>query len=63
MIARTCSGGRRLIVLAALAAAQAEAGGVNYIVCDMVFGNIGFNEATRSIELFAEEVMPAFADA
>ena len=44
-------------------AAQSEAGGVNYIVCDMVFGNIGFDEATRSIELFAEEVMPAFADA
>jgi alkanesulfonate monooxygenase SsuD/methylene tetrahydromethanopterin reductase-like flavin-dependent oxidoreductase (luciferase family) len=44
-------------------AAQADEGGVNYFVCDMVFGDITFDEAQRSIELFAEEVMPAFADA
>jgi alkanesulfonate monooxygenase SsuD/methylene tetrahydromethanopterin reductase-like flavin-dependent oxidoreductase (luciferase family) len=43
--------------------AQAEEGGVNYLVCDMVFGNITFDEAQRSIELFAAEVMPAFAEA
>jgi alkanesulfonate monooxygenase SsuD/methylene tetrahydromethanopterin reductase-like flavin-dependent oxidoreductase (luciferase family) len=44
-------------------AAQAEAGGVNYIVCDMAFGHITFDEAMHSVELFANEVMPAFGDA
>jgi len=43
--------------------AQAEGSGINYFVCDMAFGDIAFTEAERSIELFAREVMPAFADA
>jgi alkanesulfonate monooxygenase SsuD/methylene tetrahydromethanopterin reductase-like flavin-dependent oxidoreductase (luciferase family) len=44
-------------------AEQAEAGGVNYVVCDMAFGNIAYDEARRSVELFAQQVMPAFAQA
>jgi alkanesulfonate monooxygenase SsuD/methylene tetrahydromethanopterin reductase-like flavin-dependent oxidoreductase (luciferase family) len=43
-------------------AEQAEEGGVNYMVCDLAFGDISFDEAERSLELFAEEVMPAFAE-
>jgi len=37
--------------------------GVNYYVCDFVFGTMSPEEAHRSIDLFASEVMPAFADA
>ena len=44
-------------------AAQAEGSGINYFVCDMAFGDITFDDARRSIDLFAKEVMPAFADA
>jgi len=44
-------------------AAQAEGSGINYFVCDMAFGDITAAEAKRSIELFAREVMPAFAQA
>jgi alkanesulfonate monooxygenase SsuD/methylene tetrahydromethanopterin reductase-like flavin-dependent oxidoreductase (luciferase family) len=44
-------------------AAQAEGSGINYFVCDMAFGDITFDEAKRSIELFSKEVMPAFAEA
>jgi hypothetical protein len=29
----------------------------------MAFGDITFDEAKRSIELFSKEVMPAFAEA
>jgi len=43
-------------------AEQAEEGGVNYVVCDMAFGHITFDEAMRSIELFTQEVMPAFSE-
>jgi alkanesulfonate monooxygenase SsuD/methylene tetrahydromethanopterin reductase-like flavin-dependent oxidoreductase (luciferase family) len=42
-------------------AAEIAAAGINYYVCDFVFGTIGFDDARRSIRLFAEEVMPAFA--
>jgi alkanesulfonate monooxygenase SsuD/methylene tetrahydromethanopterin reductase-like flavin-dependent oxidoreductase (luciferase family) len=44
-------------------AAQAEGSGINYFVCDMAFGDITFEEARCSIELFASEVMPAFTQA
>ena len=37
-----------------------EASGASYFVCDFAFGTIGFDEAMRSIDLFAREVMPAF---
>jgi len=34
--------------------------GVNYVLCQMVFGDMNFADAAHSIELFAREVMPAF---
>jgi alkanesulfonate monooxygenase SsuD/methylene tetrahydromethanopterin reductase-like flavin-dependent oxidoreductase (luciferase family) len=34
--------------------------GVNYMLCQMVFGDIGFDDAAASLRLFAREVMPAF---
>ena len=43
-------------------ATQAEGSGINYFVCDMAFGDITLAEAMRSVELFAREVMPAFAE-
>lgn len=42
---------------------QAEKAGATYFVCDFAFGTITHDEAMRSVELFAGEVMPAFADA
>ena len=41
----------------------AEAAGASYFVCDFAFGTISHDEAMRSAELFAQEVMPAFAGA
>ena len=38
--------------------AQVDESGVNYIACRFAFGDITFDEARRSIELFAEHVMP-----
>ena len=35
--------------------------GVNYVLCQMVFGDMNFADASHSIRLFAREVMPAFA--
>lgn len=40
---------------------EIEATGVNYYVCDFVFGRMTQEEAMRSVNLFAKEVMPAFA--
>jgi alkanesulfonate monooxygenase SsuD/methylene tetrahydromethanopterin reductase-like flavin-dependent oxidoreductase (luciferase family) len=34
---------------------------VNYSICRLAYGDLSFEEAGRSIELFATEVMPAFA--
>lgn len=34
--------------------------GVNYVLCQMVFGNMNFDDASHSIALFGKEVMPAF---
>jgi len=42
-----------------LARLQAETG-VNYVLCQMVFGSMSFEQAEQSIRLFASEVMPAF---
>lgn len=39
---------------------QAETS-VNYVLCQMVFGTMSFEQAEGSIRLFASEVMPAFA--
>ena len=38
-----------------------EEAGVNYVLCQMVFGDMNFSDASHSIRLFAREVMPAFA--
>ncbi|HYM73639.1 MAG TPA: LLM class flavin-dependent oxidoreductase [Stellaceae bacterium] len=45
----------------AFIAHEIEATGVNYYVCDFAFGTVSHGEAMRSTELFAKEVMPAFA--
>ena len=34
--------------------------GVNYVLCQMSFGDMNFDDASHSIELFGKEVMPAF---
>jgi hypothetical protein len=44
-------------------ASQAEAAGATYFVCDFAFGTISPEEVMKSVELFARDVMPAFADA
>jgi len=41
--------------------AEIEANGCNYFVPQMVFGDMTLKESLRSIELFAKEIMPAFA--
>jgi alkanesulfonate monooxygenase SsuD/methylene tetrahydromethanopterin reductase-like flavin-dependent oxidoreductase (luciferase family) len=35
--------------------------GVNYVLGQMMFGNLSFEQASNSISLFAREVVPAFA--
>jgi alkanesulfonate monooxygenase SsuD/methylene tetrahydromethanopterin reductase-like flavin-dependent oxidoreductase (luciferase family) len=35
--------------------------GVNYVLAQMMFGNLSFEQASTSIRLFAQEVMPAFS--
>lgn len=42
-----------------LARLQQETG-VNYVLCQMTFGDMNFADACHSISLFAREVMPAF---
>ena len=39
---------------------QQEAG-INYLLCQMVFGDMSDTDAARSLTLFSREVMPAFA--
>jgi alkanesulfonate monooxygenase SsuD/methylene tetrahydromethanopterin reductase-like flavin-dependent oxidoreductase (luciferase family) len=34
--------------------------GINYLLCQMVFGDLGRDDAQTSLQLFAREVMPAF---
>jgi alkanesulfonate monooxygenase SsuD/methylene tetrahydromethanopterin reductase-like flavin-dependent oxidoreductase (luciferase family) len=41
-------------------ASTAAATGITYFVCDMAFGSIPFEAASRSVDLFAREVMPKF---
>jgi alkanesulfonate monooxygenase SsuD/methylene tetrahydromethanopterin reductase-like flavin-dependent oxidoreductase (luciferase family) len=43
-----------------IARLQADTG-VNTVLCQMVFGDMNFSDATHSIELFGREVIPAFA--
>ncbi len=42
-------------------AEQTERAGANYLCADVAFGDIAFEEAARTVELFAEQVMPAFS--
>jgi alkanesulfonate monooxygenase SsuD/methylene tetrahydromethanopterin reductase-like flavin-dependent oxidoreductase (luciferase family) len=39
-----------------------ETSGCNYLVCHVHFGGMTHEQALRSLRLFAEEVMPAFAE-
>jgi hypothetical protein len=32
--------------------------GANYVLCRMAFGDLTFEESRRSVELFADQVMP-----
>jgi alkanesulfonate monooxygenase SsuD/methylene tetrahydromethanopterin reductase-like flavin-dependent oxidoreductase (luciferase family) len=41
-------------------AATVAATGISYFVADLAFGSIPFDAASRSVELFAREVMPRF---
>ncbi len=41
-------------------AEQIEATGVNYVLCRFAYGDLTFAESSRSAELFAKEVAPAF---
>src|SRR5207302_5035154 len=41
-------------------AEQIEASSATYFVCDFAFGSMSLDEARRSTELFASEIMPAF---
>lgn len=43
-------------------AAQREQAGFNYPILQFCFGNLGHDREIASLELFAEQVMPAFAD-
>ena len=36
-----------------------EVAGINYCLCRLAFGDLSLEESTRSVELFAREVMPA----
>jgi alkanesulfonate monooxygenase SsuD/methylene tetrahydromethanopterin reductase-like flavin-dependent oxidoreductase (luciferase family) len=38
--------------------AQVDLSGANYVLCRMAFGDLTFEESRRSVELFAERVMP-----
>jgi alkanesulfonate monooxygenase SsuD/methylene tetrahydromethanopterin reductase-like flavin-dependent oxidoreductase (luciferase family) len=44
-------------------ARQLDVAGANYLVADLAFGDMTFDEAARSAELLATEVMPAVAEA
>jgi alkanesulfonate monooxygenase SsuD/methylene tetrahydromethanopterin reductase-like flavin-dependent oxidoreductase (luciferase family) len=44
-------------------AAEIEASGANYLLSWLAFGDMTLAEQLRSVELFAREVIPAFADA
>ena len=41
-------------------ASQEEEAGINYFCADLVFGDITFEEASRTVELFESEIIPAF---
>ena len=41
---------------------QIETSGANYFCCDVAFGDLTPAESTRTVEIMANEVMPAFSD-
>jgi alkanesulfonate monooxygenase SsuD/methylene tetrahydromethanopterin reductase-like flavin-dependent oxidoreductase (luciferase family) len=41
-------------------AAERDEAGINYFCADLAFGDITFEEATRTVDLFAREIIPAF---
>ena len=41
-------------------AAQEQDAGINYFCADLIFGDITFEEASRTVELFESEIIPAF---
>jgi len=41
---------------------EIEEAGINYFCADLVFGDMTYAEAATSVELFASEVMPGFAE-
>jgi alkanesulfonate monooxygenase SsuD/methylene tetrahydromethanopterin reductase-like flavin-dependent oxidoreductase (luciferase family) len=41
-------------------AAQIQEAGINYFCADLIFGDITFQEAARTVELFEREIIPAF---
>ena len=42
-------------------AEHVQESGATYFLCDFAFGHMGRDEAMRSVELFAAEIMPALA--
>jgi len=38
-----------------------EETGINTVLCQMVFGDMRFDDASRSIDLFGREIIPAFS--
>jgi hypothetical protein len=40
-----------------------ETTGCNYVICAFAWGTLSHMQAMRSMRLFAQEVMPAFAGA
>ena len=42
-------------------AEQIETSAANYFICSLTFGDMTLDEALRTVELMAHEVMPAFA--
>jgi alkanesulfonate monooxygenase SsuD/methylene tetrahydromethanopterin reductase-like flavin-dependent oxidoreductase (luciferase family) len=43
--------------------AQIEEAGINYLLCRICFGDMSMSEASRTVELFSREVMPALTGA
>jgi hypothetical protein len=37
-----------------------EQAGINYFCADLAFGDLTFEEASRTVELFEREIIPAF---
>jgi alkanesulfonate monooxygenase SsuD/methylene tetrahydromethanopterin reductase-like flavin-dependent oxidoreductase (luciferase family) len=40
--------------------AQAQEAGINYFCADLAFGDITFEEASRTVDFFEHEIIPSF---